>query len=72
MTTWREMASRDRYARMAELAKQRIADNDNGVTAARRMEGERRHLEHEAYWLAKERERYGTGKLAKPLSRMIA
>lgn len=67
------MTSPERYARYREIATERMADNDNALLA-RRTEGERRHLENEAYWLAREREKYGISEReqAKPLSRMRA
>lgn len=72
MTTWRQMTSREKYTRYSELAAQRIADNDN--LPERKLEGERRHLENEAYWLERERAKYGITRhqQGKPLSRMIA
>ena len=72
MKTWRQMTSQERYSRYRAIAAERMADNDNGALLARRTEGERRHLENEAYWLQQERLKYGPVKLAKPLSRMPA
>ncbi|WP_333605212.1 hypothetical protein [Novosphingobium sp.] len=67
------MTSPERYARYREIAADRMADNDNTLMT-RRAEGERRHLENEAYWLAQERLKYGISEReqAKPLSRMRA
>lgn len=73
MTTWRTMTSRERYARYAQLAEQKAADNDNNLPE-RRLDGERRRQENEDYWLAQERARYGLTpqQQGKPLSKMIA
>lgn len=70
MTDWGKMSYRERSARHAEIARQRLAEKER--IDAMKEATERQRAEREAYWLARERPPLGGAKRRKPLSRMPA